>query len=452
MPFLSFRPHVNAILDLDFSYNDALLATASGDQTGHVIDMSTQSTIYQMQGHCGSVKQVRFQPSSGGSVLATSSRDGDIQIWDLRCKGYSAPVTDLKINLGGADSEEANTFTSGSKIRRATRVSFILEAHGGVVSHADGTYDTTRRLAVLQSVPAKKPARNEVSITALSWMRVESPHFLLSGSEANAVVKLWDIRMKPNARSQRISPISSTEQPTAHYSHRTFGLTSMALSGDGSRLYTLCKDSTVYTYSTKHMVLGSAPELGESWRPRKTQKEHKGLGPLYAFRHERLKAATFYVKSALRPAKFDRGELLAVGSTDSCAVLFPTDERQIRAKQFRPTGFHPDAQLTPALTPKSARPPLTRSNSGYATMRLAEDIPVFTHGAALRGGHQKEITGTTWTSEGELVTLGDDHRCRVWREDQCKAASLRDSLDSSDTWGHGWAELGSDGLDWDKEE
>ncbi|KXJ93098.1 WD40-repeat-containing domain protein, partial [Microdochium bolleyi] len=91
---LSFQAHSNAIIDLAFSDDDYLLATASGDQTGRVIDMMTQTPIANLQQHTASLKQVRFQPGkANSSVLATSSRDGSVQIWDLRCTG--GPVQEI---------------------------------------------------------------------------------------------------------------------------------------------------------------------------------------------------------------------------------------------------------------------------------------------------------------------------------------------------------------------
>jgi WD40 repeat protein len=73
-----------------FSEDDAFLATASGDQTARIVDMTTQSTISVLGNHTASLKQVRFQPGANShSVIATSSRDGSIQIWDLRVNGYS---------------------------------------------------------------------------------------------------------------------------------------------------------------------------------------------------------------------------------------------------------------------------------------------------------------------------------------------------------------------------
>jgi WD40 repeat protein len=88
--FLAFRVHTNAIIDMVFSEDDAFLATASGDQTARIVDMTTQTTTSILGNHTASLKQVRFQPGPNNhSVIATSSRDGSIQIWDLRVNGYS---------------------------------------------------------------------------------------------------------------------------------------------------------------------------------------------------------------------------------------------------------------------------------------------------------------------------------------------------------------------------
>jgi WD40 repeat protein len=88
--FHSFRVHTNAIIDMVFTDDDRFLATASGDQSARIVDMNTQTTISILGNHTASLKQVRFQPGANNhSVIATSSRDGSIQIWDLRVNGYS---------------------------------------------------------------------------------------------------------------------------------------------------------------------------------------------------------------------------------------------------------------------------------------------------------------------------------------------------------------------------
>lgn len=86
---VSFRAHTNAIMDVQFSSDDSYIATGSGDQTAQIIDARTQQCVHVLAKHKSSVKQVRFQPGDD-KIVATSSRDGAVQIWDLRCKGGSS--------------------------------------------------------------------------------------------------------------------------------------------------------------------------------------------------------------------------------------------------------------------------------------------------------------------------------------------------------------------------
>lgn len=99
-PYLSFRVHTNAIIDMCFTEDDTFLATASGDSTARVVDMTTQTTVGVFGNHAASLKQVRFQPGANNkSVLATSSRDGSVQLWDLRCTGRDGPVNEVSLDL-----------------------------------------------------------------------------------------------------------------------------------------------------------------------------------------------------------------------------------------------------------------------------------------------------------------------------------------------------------------
>ena len=128
-------------------------------------------------------------------------------------------------------------------------------------------------------------------------------------------LKLWDLRYTSRRDSV---PLSSTPIPDSHLSTRHFGISSLALSGDGARLYALCKDATVYTYSTNHLMLG--PTCSRSRRFVKEPKE--ACSPLYAFRHPQLSTPSFWIKLAIRPARGDNSELLAAGSGTGSALLF----------------------------------------------------------------------------------------------------------------------------------
>lgn len=415
--------------------------------------MPSQRVLYTMADHYSSVKQVRFQPESS-DVLATSSRDGNIQIWDLRCKGLETPVRDLLVPVNS--NAMATRTVSIPKMTWARSVNTIFEAHAtrSPVTSSNPPWSSARRLTTPPSFDAPSRTeiagrRGDVSITSLAFLPAPRSYLLLSGSEADASVKVWDLRLTYNQRRSKraATPLSSTKQPESHNRHRDFGLSSLSLSGDSTRLYTLCRDNTVYAYSVQHLMLGSAPELsisaGSTMRPKRyTSSDHvkEGLGPLYGFRHPSFHATTFYVSSAVRSACADRSELLAVGSGDGCAVVFPTNERYMKPHRQRTC----DSSATTgsvAANPRHRRG-LTRTDSGLSG-RLNDTIPIYQQGTALVRGHSREVTGLTWTKAGELVTVGDDSRVRCWREtDREMARELRLKGESGGRrWGCGWAEV-----------
>ncbi|KAL9591876.1 MAG: hypothetical protein Q9179_007285, partial [Wetmoreana sp. 5 TL-2023] len=360
--YLTFRPHTNAILDLAFSPDDSLLATASGDQTSQIIDMPTQRTICTLAAHSSSLKQVMFQPRSS-SVIVTSSRDGSVRLWDLRCKGSDTPVYGLKTSLNGPADELASRSLT-KKMTYARFVDAIIGAHSSCATSKTTDPNATKDVPSKAETPSR---RGDVSVTALTFLSPGREHLFLTASEADATIKLWDLRTTHfHRRSANPTPLSSTRQPQSHTKYRHFGITSMALSGDSARLYTLCRDNTVYAYSTSHLILGCALELASitsdaNRRSRFSRTvEKEGLGPLYGFRHPQFHAATFYVKLDVRPARDDRSELLAVGSSDGCAVIFPTDERYMRHADYTRCS-HPRSMITQngyATPPPSARPSL----------------------------------------------------------------------------------------------
>lgn len=492
---LCFQAHSNAIIDMAFSEDDQRLATASGDQTGKVIDMMTQTPISILGQHTASLKQVRFQPGRGeGHVLGTSSRDGSIQIWDLRCHG-GGPVLDT-ITMerdAGLRYSAPRQLTSGCVVnsffgaheampRHQTRSVGLLSGNTTTSATAQHTTDHPD-VASRGEVPGRI---GEVSVTAIQWLPAGREHLLLSACEADASIKLWDIRAIHTSRNHRApTPLSYTAPPTSHTTWRHFGISSLSLSADGGRLYALCKDNTVYAYSTSHMVLGPPPGSstgggsggGASRRPKHAPAD-EAPGPLYGFRHPSFHATSFYVKSALRAPRGGRSEMLAVGSADNCAVLFPTDETLFRHEleagaQLQLQLGNPDATFTSSFSSSSfSRPPTggaphhhhpARTSSSRAPGR--DDIPILRGAAGRRGygthlvrGHEKEVGSLCWTSEGKLVTVGDDYMVRCWDEggargDGGRGARARDlrTLGEGEgrRWGSGWAEVGDD---WDVDE
>ncbi|KAL5337762.1 WD40-repeat-containing domain protein [Aspergillus crustosus] len=423
--YLKFRPHANAIMDMEFSSDDMLLATASGDQTAIVIDMTTQKPVYCLSNHVSSLKQVKFQPAANNKVLATCSRDGNVNIWDLRCKGFEKPSLQVQCSL---ESESEVDPALSSKMLYPQVLNTVHGAHAWMPQ------------VVAPEKPGLQLARSDITVTSLAFLPPGRENLFVTASEANACVRLWDLRTAhSNRRGRPALPLSTTREPDSHVKYRRFGVTSMTLGGDGSRLYSLCRDGTVYTYSTSHLVLGHAPELSlNNERPRRSGGSDKdGLGPLYGFRHPRLQVSSFYVKIGVRKAVDDKPEMLAVGSGDPCPVIFPTDEKFL----------DPSTQLqgvevdqTPR-TPSSTRSGLRRTNSSIGLpQRLEDTISIYQTGTPLVEGHKKEVSAVSWTVNGELITISDDHSARCWREGS-EARDLRAGGESEGRrWRCGWAD------------
>jgi WD40 repeat protein len=409
------KVHDNAVMDLDLSIDDLRLATACGDRTGKIVDVVTQTVAVELAGgHWDSLRQIAFQPgTANGNTLATSDRAGRVQIWDLRCSAM--PI---------------HSFSSGGLNGTGHRDTTI----NPIAAKTVNTFDNAHKRTV-------QGITSSASITAIQWLPSGREHLLLTASEANASIKLWDTRYIKPRRQAEETPVAVTPQPTSH-AWRSYGITSMALSTDASRLYAVCKDSTVYAYSTTHLMLGHAPEL-DNFASKRKPSGAQGLGPLYGFKHDQFRASSFYVKCAMRQrtrANHYQEELLAVGSTDGCAVLFPTDERYLHwsyAKHAhdleRSTGVN--SLLTPSQSFSGGTPCTGPSSS---------PIPIFRAGTPLVRGHSREVTTLNWSHDGKLVTASDDYFVRQWQTDGAKARHLRRVGEfGGERHMAGWAEVDS---------
>lgn len=450
--FLSMKPHNNAIMDMAFSEDDLLLATAAGDQTSHIIDVQTQQTVYCLSGHTSSLKRVQFQPGSGSKVLATCSRDGNVNIWDLRTEA-DRPSQHLRSNPRAPESSSSQShrsFYPDGTMRAISQMKYIPLTNQIRGAHS-ATFSQFRSANEHEIESARVRGKySDSSVTSLAF--IPDPgraHLLVTSSEANAMIKVWDMRTSYNSRRPRPHPVSATPQPTSHRNHRQFGLTSIVFSGDGSKLYSLCRDHTVYAYSTSHLILGDAPELSSGpSRPRRPGgPERQGLGPIHAFRHHDLSVSTFYPKLAIRKATVNNPEILAVGSSENCTVLFPTTEHHLTSNARRPTDEpHYGARL--GRNPSSD----ARRGRGPGTSNLdsphGETLPIYRHGTALVRGHSKEVTGVAWNFDGSLTTISDDFSARCWRENAVQARGLRQGGESEGKrWMAGWAHVTDDSYD-----
>lgn len=419
-PYVHFRVHHNAVMDIAFSSDDYVLATASGDQTARAIDMQSQQTVCILNGHKNSVKQVCFRPNDD-NMITTSARDGTVQFWDLRCGGKSA-VQNFRASYAQRVDSDRQTEPENRYSQRLD----VGHGHRSLHRPFEG-----------------HEHRTELSITSFQHLPDGREHLIMTASEVDASIKLWDIR---NAGRRNPVPLSSTPAPETHRGTRNYGINALALSGDGSRLYAVCRDANIYAYSTNQMVLGYAPEMSSASSRRRMLKEpQKGLAPLYGFKHPLLRIGSFYIKASLRPAKDGNGEVLAVGSTDRCPILFPTDERYLPRRMHEVDDDEEEDDDESNLPTLSSRSPNCKVSE-----RSSNSPPIYEHGSALVRGHNKEVTSLTWTAEGNLISVSDDFTTRCWREDAGKARELRqEGEEVGGRWQSGWADVGDS---WDEDD
>jgi WD40 repeat protein len=432
-------PHDNAVMDMQFSPDDQFLATASGDQTCRIIDMNTCTGTHTLVGHEGSIKNVRWQPGADNKILATCARDGSVVLWDLRCAAKTLGSLVVKPLI------RAPHFLENS--REVAPTTEIFGAHS--------LWDKAKVVnGKRQTVPLS--SRVDYTVTACAFISDSRPHLLATTSEHNAMIKVWDMRTSYKQRSGRPTPVSVTAEPVSHELVRPYGVTSMTMSTDSSRLYTLCRDNTVYAYSTAHLVLGGSPEMSStSTQPFKPSRgAGAGLRPLYGFRHDQLRLGTFYDKLSLRPKTHNHTEMIAVGTGDDCAVLFPTDEKYLTKSNQQPhraseVPHRPSRQnAQPSVTHRTVSQPRLSASFGSSKSSQAgdvtQDVPIYYHGTPLVNAHKKEVTCCAWVpGNGQLVTVADDYIARCWYEDDpAQARNLRLNLDKDPSRNRsGWASV-----------
>ncbi|KAF5026540.1 hypothetical protein F66182_1400 [Fusarium sp. NRRL 66182] len=413
-----FPIYDNAIWDMDFSQDDMRLATTAGD-SAVVMDVATKTVAARLSdGHNSSTRQISWQQGqSVGNILATSDKAGRIRLWDLR----------------GPSSHTRNFSTIASNEAGQRTVVMRDESLRPVTASTLNTLDNTHERTVHGKT---SPA----SVTAIHWLPAGREHLLLSASEAEAVVKLWDLRYINRRHQEKSIPLASTSLPSNH-AWRSYGITSLALSSDAARMYAVCKDNTVYAYSMSHLMLGHAPELKDHATKRRPI-DVQGLGPLYGFKHDSFAARTFFVKCSMRQKGLSHSsDLLAVGSSESSVVLFPTDERYLHSAC---------AQRAHLLDPPSAGTPTRSFSSAAGNEPTSSTIPIFRLGTPLINGHSREVSNVCWSHDGKLVSASDDSIVRQWQEDQGQARYFRQVGEfGGERYMAGWADVTSD---WDAED
>ena len=127
----TFQAHHNSIFDINWTLDNSKLLTASGDHTGAVWDIEMQVPLV-LAGHKGTVKCIKNSPLSS-NLVCTASRDGLINLWDLR-----VPSEELQPALS-----IANKVNSRKKLTRGL-TGFEFVNSGLVIVSAESSVSSLR--------------------------------------------------------------------------------------------------------------------------------------------------------------------------------------------------------------------------------------------------------------------------------------------------------------------
>ncbi|KAE8378188.1 hypothetical protein BDV26DRAFT_281329 [Aspergillus bertholletiae] len=165
------KGHSFSVQFLAFSPDGRLLATSSGDRTIQLWDPTTNTVIQTLVGHSFPVQSLVFSPDS--RILASGSNDTTIKFWDY------TTGTAIQILEGHSSSIQSIAFSLDGQLL------------------ASGSNDTTIKLwdpttgAVIQTLEGHLSSVQSVAFSPDSRLLASDSRLLASGSN-DATIKLWD--------------------------------------------------------------------------------------------------------------------------------------------------------------------------------------------------------------------------------------------------------------------
>ncbi|MGI5422186.1 AAA family ATPase [Actinomadura luteofluorescens] len=199
--------HTDAVRNLAWSPDGALIATASRDGTCGLWDAVTGGTVRVLEGHQGMVEMVAWSPDA--RRVATASRDRTVRVWD------AATGEQLAVLAGAADvvrtvawSPDGSMIASGARDRvlriwHADTYELLSELRGhsdnilgiafspGSDRLATGSHDQTIRIWDLADGASTALRGHQDFVEGVAW----SPDgTFVASAGGDATVRIWDTR------------------------------------------------------------------------------------------------------------------------------------------------------------------------------------------------------------------------------------------------------------------
>ncbi len=424
-PVVTFAGHEGNVVDVTFSADGALLATAGRDDTARVWDVATGETVLSLTGHERSVRDVVF--TANGNFLITGSSDTTVRIWDLATGvetavlvGHERNVFDVALSPdeallasassdgtvklwdllweeGTVSTDEPRTIVAGDHGGFVYGVTFsedgrLLATGGGDATAQVWDVESGQQLFTL--------AGHSGPVTNLAF----SPdgRTLASGS-FDGTVRAWDV-----------TPEGGREWLTLA-GHQTFAF-DVNYSPDGRFLATASFDGTAIVWDATtgdplHTLMTSpAPVAAAIFSPDGEQlatASFDGTAVLWdAANGEKLLTLEGHQGPVPDVAYHPDGSLLATGGKDGTVRLWDTANGKAVHIFTEPEGdvervvFSPNGRWL--------------ASAGLDGMVRIFDV-IEREQLSVLAGHEGWVLGVAFSADGDrLATTGDDRQVLVW--------------------------------------
>ena len=216
----SIMAHSKSVNGLAVSVNDKWLATCSQDRSAKVFYLDDGSLVATCTGHKGSIWSVDFSPIE--QILATSSRDGTVKLWNLAVGG--APC--IRTFEGHEQSVMSCRFlSSGLQLISADSIGTmrlwnVRNGESGLIAMTSGEVIVRSPEGSRQVQAAKVETAIEDCAQGENWGKIwtmdisESPKLKVITGTGNGTINLWKDNTEEIVETSRRDKADSIEKDT----------------------------------------------------------------------------------------------------------------------------------------------------------------------------------------------------------------------------------------------
>ncbi|EJT49021.1 pseudouridine synthase [Trichosporon asahii var. asahii CBS 2479] len=364
--------HQNGIFDISWCDDDRHLSLRLHDVSG-----AGPRLLASLHGHTSTIKSTALLHESSSNVIVSGGRDGNINVYDLRCRGYTSTREENGPSLRRSSRTRSTTQISSTGQSSIDPVLTLRQPHNATVGKR-----TTADSVSWQTPPVANAQRSVArTITSLVALRAQ-PGILASGGSYDGIVKLWDIRCPEPTTALRFksAPYGSLPDPTVaggNPSRRPRSVNALCEQPSTGDLFVLCGDSKVHV-------------LRPSWAKATSSDRSEAILP-QKFVHPMLVTRSFYIRMALSPD----GRRLACGSSTGGVMMWDVDRYPQNGEQTEATRLeipHTTPEAPEVIALDWGKDMIAASSDDCAT-RIWQSNPVVSSQLMLKGQVREEWSG-----------------------------------------------------------